>query len=135
MDKKTNASVTLYGAASLLAIFAVLCLVVFALLSLSTAQAYDRLADASADGVTEYYQADFEAEKIFAELRGGKLPKGVTKNADSYRYSCVISETQQLQVEVLKKDEGWQVLRWQAVSTAEYKPDETITVWNGTTAS
>ena len=135
MDKKPNASVTLYGSASLLAIFAVLCLVVFALLSLSTAQAYDRLADASADAVTGYYRADFEAEKIFAQLRSGKLPNGVIKSTDSYRYSCVISETQQLEVELLKNDENWKVLRWQAVSIADYKPDESIAVWSGTTAS
>ena len=135
MDKKPGASITLYGSASLLAIFAVLCLVVFALLSLSTAQAYDRLADASADAVTEYYLADFEAEKIFAELRGGKLPDGVAKTDNSYRYSCFISETQRLEVELLLKNEKWQVLRWQTVSVTDYKPDESMTVWSGQTAS
>ena len=135
MDKKSGASITLYGSASLLAIFAVLCIVVFAMLSLSTAQAYDRLADASADAVTEYYLADFDAEKIFAELRGGKQPDGVEKNDNNYRYSCFISETQRLEVELLLKNGNWQVLRWQAVSVADHQPDESITVWSGQIAS
>jgi len=135
MDKKSGASITLYGSASLLAIFAVLCMVVFALLSLSAALAYDRLSDASADAAAEYYRADFEAEKIFAELRDGKVPNGVTKDGDNYRYSCTISETQLLEVEFLFKNENWQILRWQAVSVADHRPDESITVWSGQTAS
>ena len=135
MDKKSGTSVTLYGSTSLLTVFAVLCMVVFAMLSLSTAQAYDRLADASADAAAEYYRADFEAEKIFAELRNGKVPNSVTKNGDNYRYSCAISETQLLEVELLFKNENWQVLRWQAVSVADHQPDESITVWNGQTAT
>ena len=50
-NKKERVAVPAIGGSSLLVIFAVLCLTVFALLSLSTVQAGDRLSDASADAV------------------------------------------------------------------------------------
>ena len=50
------------GAASLLTVFAVLCLTVFALLSLSSAQAEKRMSESSAHSVADYYLADAQAE-------------------------------------------------------------------------
>ena len=46
------------GGSSLLVIFAVLCLVVFALLGCATVQADGRLSDVSAQSVSNYYRAD-----------------------------------------------------------------------------
>ena len=51
------------GGVSLLVVFAVLCLTVFALLSLSTVRADARLSEASAQSVADYYAADCEAQK------------------------------------------------------------------------
>ena len=59
------------GGASLLVIFAVLALTVFALLSLSTVRADVRLGDASAQAVVNYYAADGRAQEILACLRTG----------------------------------------------------------------
>ena len=130
MDKKSKSS-PLVGASSLLVIFAVLCLTVFALLSLSSMQASQRLRDSSAAAVSAYYEADCAAEEIFARLRGGEMPAGVSADGDSYSYSCKISETQELSV-LLRKDEGgWTVLRWQSLSTAKWEPDDSIPVWDG----
>ena len=111
---------------SLLVIFAVLCLTVFALLSLSTVQADGRLSDASTKAVTAYYAADCQAEDILARLRDGELPEG-----DTYAYECPISDTQTLAVEVLLKDTTYTVLRWQAVSTADWEPDTGLELWDG----
>lgn len=66
------------GGISLLVAFAVLCLTIFALLSLTTVRADVRLADASADAVTEYYAADCQAQEILARLRNGEVPDSVT---------------------------------------------------------
>lgn len=60
------------GGSSLLVAFAVLALTVFALLSLSTVQADVRLADASAQAVTDYYAADVTAQEVLARLRNGE---------------------------------------------------------------
>ena len=92
MDKRTfhGASV---GAASLLTVFAVLCLAVFAMLSLATVKANERLGDAAEHAVTAYYEADCRAEEILAHLRCGEIPSGVTEWDGRFFYSCPISET------------------------------------------
>ena len=132
MDDRRAAGTPITGGSSLLVIFAVLCLTIFALLALSTVQANGRLAQASAESVTAYYQADCRAEEVFALLRQGEVPHGVTLDHDICSYTCPISETQELQVEVTYTDTGWQVLRWQAVSTAPWpEEDRRLDLWDG----
>ena len=70
----------------------------------------------SAEAVMEYYAADYEAERILAQLRSGILPEGVVAEGDVYGYSCPVSETQCLQVSVQKVGEDWKVLRWMVVT-------------------
>ena len=72
MNKEDRFSPPAVGGISLLVAFAVLCLTVFALLSLSTVQAQKRLSDASLKAVGEYYAADSEALRILALLRSGE---------------------------------------------------------------
>ena len=131
MRKKERFSPPIIGGSSLLVIFAVLCLTVFALLGLSTVQAYGRLSDASVKAVSAYYAADCQAERIFARLRGGELPEEVAQNGNLYAYSCQISESQELCVELQHQEGNWTVLRWQAVSTIEIDCDDTLAVWDG----
>jgi len=119
------------GASSLLVIFAVLCLTVFALLGLTTAQAGARLSDASAASVQAYYQADARAEELFARLRAGELPEGVLREENLYTYTCTISETQTLHVTLQRGETGWTVLRWQAVAAELPAEDSVLNVWDG----
>ena len=58
MDEKRRFLPAAVGGSSLLVIFAVLCLTVFALLALSTVQADGRLSQKTAQAVAEYYDAD-----------------------------------------------------------------------------
>ena len=111
-EKKRQFSMPVVGGTSLL--------IVFALLTLSTVQANCRLSDASLKAATDYYAADLEAETIYAQLRQGSLPAGVTVEGDTYSYQCVISDTQKLSVRLQKNADGWRVLQWQAVSTVEW---------------
>lgn len=131
MKKSYKISAPAIGGSSLLVIFAVLCLTVFALLSLSTALAEKRLADASAQAVTAYYEADLEAERIFARLRAGDTVEAVQTDGSLYRYSCPISENQILKVELQKEADRWTVCRWQVEAHSE-PISETLPVWNGT---
>ena len=130
MKRKQSISIPAFGGSSLLVIFAVLCLTVFALLSLSTVQAEKRLADAAADAVTEYYAADLQAQEIFARLRSGETVDGIQRSGGRYDYSCQISEHQILEVAVEKTGDGWDVLRWQVVAAAE-QSSAGLPVWNG----
>lgn len=133
------------GGTSLLVVFAVLCLTIFALLSLATVQADVRLADASAKAVEDYYAADCKAQEILALLRGNEqLPQDVAFEAAGavVSYAVPISDTQELRVEVLldwmlldmEPDShcGYTVLRWQAVPTGEWEGTEGMDVWDGT---
>lgn len=131
MEKREKFSVPAVGGSSLLVIFAVLCLAVFALLSLSTAQAEKRLSDASLAAVSAYYEADRQAEEIFACLRSGEHPGEVTCTNNIYRYDCPISDAQVLSVELRLEDGSWTILRWQAVSAAEMGADDILAVWDG----
>lgn len=124
------------GGSSLLVIFAVLCLTIFALLGLSTVQADSRMAEASYLAVQNYYEADTEAEHILAALRMGKMPtEGVELNkteGDIYSYQCRVSDVRALEAEVQITGDSYRVLRWQLISTAEWEADESLNVWNGT---
>jgi len=119
------------GISSLLVIFAVLCLTVFALLSVSTVQAQRRLADSTNQAVTGYYAAECAAHEILAELRSGGLPAAVTREGDIYTYACRITDNQALAVRVEVKDSDYRILCWQAVSTADWEADNRLPVWTG----
>lgn len=131
MGNKSRMGTPAVGGSSLLVIFAVLCLTVFALLGLSTVQAGGRLSQTGAQSTRAYYQADCQAEEIFARLRQGELPAAVRVEQSIYSYACPISETRQLLVELEKDGEQWTVLRWQAVSTAPWEGEESLNVWDG----
>lgn len=132
MGEKERFSPPAVGGSSLLVIFAVLCLTVFALLGLSSVQASGRLSDASAQAVSAYYDADCRAEEILSALRQGEVMEGVQQEEDGvYAYTCPISDTQALEVRVRVDGGAWTVLRWQAVSTAQWEADESLDLWDG----
>lgn len=123
------------GGSSLLVIFAVLCLTIFALLGLSTVQADGRLAKASFVAVKNYYEADTKAEMILASIRQGQIPgDGVVKSEeepDVYCYRCEVSDVQVLDVEVRVTGTAYEILRWQLVSTTAWEEDDSLSIWNG----
>lgn len=124
------------GGISLLVVFAVLCLTVFALLALTTVQADVRLADASAQAVEDYYAADCRAQELLARVRNGETPENVelerVDGVTSVRYACPISDGQELQVEArINWDGSYSILRWQAVATREWESDESLDLWDG----
>ena len=127
------------GGISLLVAFAVLCLTVFALLSLTTVQADARLAEASARAVEEYYAADCKAQETLARLRNGETPvEAESHDYDSwhrgtrYTYAVPISDSQELDVEVIVDGEEYEILRWQAQYTGEWETVEGLDLWDGT---
>lgn len=131
MKQDTRFSPPAVGGSSLLVIFAVLTLSVFAMLSLSTVQAEKRIGESAAQGVQAYYEADRQAEEVFARLRSGEMVEGVEQTENRYSFRCYISEHQHLDV-VLSCEEGqWQILRWQAVATPEPIKDNVLPVWDG----
>lgn len=119
------------GLSSLLVIFAVLCISVFAMLSISTVRADVRLLESSARADEQWYAADYAANEILARLREGEVPDGVSCEKGIYSYACPISDTRELRVEVSIDGSDFNILRWQACSSAAWETDDTLPVWNG----
>lgn len=119
------------GGNSLLVIFAVLCLTVFAWLSLSSVQADGRLSTASVEAVKAYYEADCEAEEILARLRQGSVPEGVIVQGNRYQYECTVSDVQKLVVEAELGEGTYQILCWQTMSTTEWEGNDELKLWDG----
>ena len=105
MKNKTKFSPPAVGSSSLLAIFALLTLCVFALLSLSTVLAEKRLSDAAAQSAQQYYAADLQAEEIFSRLKNGEIPEEITEENGIYRYILPISQQQWLICEFTKNQD------------------------------
>lgn len=131
MKDKKRFSPPAIGGISLLVVFAVLCLTIFALLSLSTVRADMRLADATVESVADYYAADLEAQTILARLRAGERPDGVTVEGNIYSFTCPVSDTQNLEAAVMLDGTGYRVLRWRTVPAQEWQTDETLDIWDG----
>lgn len=137
-EKRESFSPPAVGGSSLLTVFAVLALTVFALLSISTVKADVRLADSAAKAVTDYYAADCKAQEILARLRRGETPEDVELTAmltesggTDYFYTVPISDTQELRVEVLLDGAEYEVLCWQAASSVEWTGSDGFIVWDG----
>lgn len=152
-EKRESFSPPAIGGSSLLTVFAVLALTVFALLSLSTVRADVRLADAAAEAVTGYYAADCKAQEILARLRNGETPEGVESRTDKIdvmrkegsppeyvfrpevvrvaEYALPISETQELRVKVILRGADYEVVCWQAAPSGEWTGGDNFTVWDG----
>ena len=133
MKKYEKFDLPAVGGNSLLVIFAVLCMTVFALLSLRTAQAEKRVSDAAAQAVTRYYAADLQAQEIYARLKNGETVDGVGEEGNRLFYTCPISANQVLAVELERNEGKFTVLRWQVVAGAEIE-NGTLPVWDGSTA-
>ncbi len=128
MNRKATPS--FFGASSLLVIFALLALVIFALLTLQSARETERLSVISADAESEYAAAELKAHRILSMIRAGETPDGVTKNGNVYDYRVVINSSLTLFVKIeLTPDASYKILKWQSVRTAPWENDTGIDVW------
>ena len=128
---KRRESAAPVGAGMLLVSFAVLCLVAFAALYLSSAGAEDRLSRASAETLLARREADAEAEAILARLRAGEVPEGVRQENDVYDYTVPIAPDRELRVSVRRAGETYTVLFWREAPTGDWQADDRLTLWDG----
>lgn len=131
MEAKRQPGFSGVGISSLLVIFAVLCLGVLALLTVSSVKADERLGDKTQAAVLDTYRAEAEAQKLLARLRNGEIPEGITGEGELYSYTCPISQVQALKVQVWVSGTEYEILRWQVVSTTQWQADDQLPVWQG----
>lgn len=130
------------GITSLAVILCVLCLTVFSVLSLSTALSERSFSEKRAEATKEYYAAETMAAKLAnglmetpaAELKVYAKNNHIewTEEGDTltFTYSWPIDEGQEIFVE-LSYDGSWEITRWQVQTTAEWTPEDTLTLWDG----
>lgn len=122
------------GAVSLVMIFCVLCLAVFSVLTLATADRESRLSEMTARSAAEYYQADHDATVIAAALcSGGQLPAGVDVawDGDTASFCLPVGDSLGLDVAISVHGGACEILRWQTVYTGDWAPDDFLQLWDG----
>ena len=154
--KETSKSVGIgVGYITAMLIFAVICLTIFAVMSLKAAEADDILNSRSGEYVQQYYSADMKAKEILAELDGIAHSLG---NSDTFaqsfdlsiadiwnisteksangimaEYSVPINETMDLfvRVEFYDTTNEFKILSWQTKSADTGNSEENLNVWDG----
>lgn len=137
------------GSVSIIVIFAVLCLTVFSVLSLSTAVTERRLAERSAEAVTAYYAADLacaeRADAIGEALKSGVSATEIAARAEEFGAELVavthegtllhleqpVDGNQTLSAELLLSGGELHIRSWNVIDTGSWEPDDTIRVWSG----
>ncbi|MCL2125025.1 MAG: hypothetical protein FWH33_03430 [Oscillospiraceae bacterium] len=131
------------GSASIVLVFAVLCLTVFTLITFVVSGNDKALADAEAELVVGYYEADALAEQIFADIaemddlpdtiRGVEIGEGFSNElfTNTVYYLCPITEGKSLYVELADQGGYYDVLSWRMVDTEDWEYDDSLHVWLG----
>ena len=123
------------GAVSLVMIFCVLCLAVFSVLTLATADREAKLSEMTARNAAEYYQADYAATAIAAALsKGGPLPADVDVvwDGNTASFRLPMGESLGLDVAISVRGGSYEILRWQTVYTGSWEPNDYLELWDGT---
>lgn len=133
------------GSASIIMVFSVLCLTVFAVLTFVTANNEYKLSVKSADQVKAYYAADTGATETMAQIENivrttssyGLITNevsslGVTTETVSGKlelsYSEKMDDYQELHVKLVYDGSRLSVKQWKLVNTAEWNAGDTITL-------
>ncbi len=123
------------GAVSLVMIFCVLCLAVFAVLTLATADREAKLAEMTARSAADYYEADRRAVEIAAALQKGEEPAdaAVVWSGNVASFTVPIGEDLALDAAVrVQAGSPCEIIRWRTIYTGEWEPEEYLNVWDGT---
>ena len=124
MEQKSARNIINIGISSIIFLFIVLCLSVFALLSINSArQSYDTVMR-NADAVTAYYAADSQAQQWLHELR-----KEGARTGDPLKKEFPVSDSQTLSVEV--DPATMEILSYQVVNNEVLEIDDSLPVWQG----
>lgn len=136
------------GAASIVLIFAVLCLSIFAVVSFVPALREDALITREVGRVTAFYAADARAEYILAEILTAiyetHYTPGSVEGVQVYSdwdwetfaewvwFAYPINDTLDLYVRVaINADMTYTILAWRVMHTGEWEVDERLNVWPG----
>lgn len=133
------------GMASIVLIFAVLCLTVFSTLSYMTAYREQQLTEKMIAATERYYEADWCAEEYYEQIENsllaGMSPVEIANAQENLRwdeserifaYEVAIDDNQELQVKLMLLDNNrLRVSGWKTVATGQWEYNTDIRVWDG----
>ncbi|MCL1819818.1 MAG: hypothetical protein FWG36_04070 [Oscillospiraceae bacterium] len=139
------------GSASIVLIFAVLCLTVFSIIAYSSARAGKAMTDAEVRLVKQYYDADAIAEMITAEimLNTDDIPESVMgAEIESYldfdtwaqivQFNCGMNDRKELHVKLEVYPDYYNILSWRMRDIGDedggdfgFIFDDNLPVWDG----
>jgi len=131
------------GSASIVLIFAILCLTIFTVISFVPALIEQNLISAEVQLVEAYYVADTLAERVLAKILStdAELDNILGIEITSYwdwdllvervSFICPISETKELYVVAEIGSDFHNILNWQVRAAGEWEPDDRLNVWSG----
>ena len=126
------------GSASIIMLFAVLCLTVLAALSLLSANSQYSLAERSAEVTRAYYAAEVKAAQMYDLVKNGDLSSVslYEQNGETlYSYTVDIDEFQSFSVLIAIEDGTTQIRSWKIVEAGNWTPDDFFDLWTGETES
>ena len=124
MEQNRSRTFINIGISSIIFIFIVLCLSVFALLSVNSARQSYAFVQRNAEAVTAYYQADSKAQKWLHSLKQeGAVSEGIL------RQEFPISDSQTISVAV--DGETFELLSYQVINNEVLEIDDSLPVWQG----
>lgn len=128
------------GVASLILIFSVLCLAIFAILTLASANREQSLTEKLKTSTAAYYEADSRAVEIEAKLRAaivqGEVPESIdgipiTVTGETVSYNCPIDQRRALSITLTRDGGALRVIAWREMNVADWTPQEGVDVWKG----
>lgn len=154
-DSSQNAGMGV-GYVSVMLIFALICLTIFAVLSFKAAISTDSFNDRSGEFMRQYYAADTAAKKTLSQLNdcafnaksSGFFEDSFTERAQSIdgvsvrptskglsvSYRVAINDHQELLVNVVFDDSGkYGIEQWKSQNIYEENSDDHLGVWDGST--
>lgn len=120
MNKQNRISIGI-GLSTLLMIFTVLILTIFATLSYLQAKRNLNETDKIIASSVEYYDADYKASEIYTYLKENKNDEAYLKENDisfsnnEYHYSVKINDKKSLDVVLTQKEDELVITKWQEV--------------------
>jgi len=131
------------GSASMVLVFAVVCLTIFTVISFVSALTEQSLIEAEVRLVKAYYAADTLAEQILAEILASDEPPenilGIEiaaywdwdTFAEIVSFIAPISDNKELYVNVSISEDSYEILTWRMYEIGEWQADQTLNVWQG----